>query len=424
MKHIQFIGISVTLVALFSGCGNTTTADIKADKTARTLNTSTLNSIQDDGLSYLNGLRNSAGMIPLMHNTQLEHAANNHAAYLTQNNLFSHYESKQYAGFTGVEPANRATFSGYAQKNVGENISSANGSIQNSVDTLFSAIYHRFAFLNFAYDEVGIGFSQSASYGYENVYNYNMGVSPLRLLCEGVGSTEEASYYSGICKDESIKVGVKAYDIALSMNKNQNPDFVIWPTHGMDAIPPVFYEESPDPLPECSVSGYPVSISFNPLKSGSIMIDSFKLYDAQNQEITDVKLMDKRNDPNREFTDKEFALFPTKRLAWNSNYHVEIAYHDSGKLKQKTVDFKTASLPYPAQTVGQKGMILEAAVNQTTIFYLPPANCNDTLRTFTATGVPADIAFYDANTIMITPKAKGKLAVYPSNGREFTLEVK
>jgi uncharacterized protein YkwD len=424
MKYIKFIGVSVTLAALFSGCGESATADIKVDKTARTLNPSTLSSIQDEGLNYLNSLRNSAGMIPFIHNIQLESASNNHAKYLTQNNLFSHYESTLYAGFTGVEPADRATFVGYAQKNVGENISSSNGSVQNSIDTLFSAIYHRFAFLNFDYDEIGIGFSQSASYGYENVYNYSMGLSALRTLCESGGSRQETTYYGGICQDKSIQIGVEAYADVLSLNKSYNPDFVIWPSHGMGSVPPVFYEESPDPLPECSVSGYPISISFNPLKSGTIMIDSFKLYDSQNQELTHVKLMDKRNDPNREFTDKEFALFPMERLSWDSNYHVEISYHDSGVAKQKIVDFKTASLPYPMQTVEQKGMVLEAPLNQTTMFYLPPANCQDTLTTFTTTGVVAEITFHDANTIMITPKAKGKLEVFPSNGRDFTIEVK
>ncbi len=424
MKYIQFIALSVTLATFISGCGETATADLKADKATRTLNTSTLSSIQDEGLNYLNSLRSHAGMIPFTSNTQLENASNNHALYLTKNNLFSHYESTQYSGFTGVEPANRAIFSGYAHRNVGENISSANSSVQNSIDTLFSAIYHRFAFLNFDYDEVGIGFSQSASYGYENVYNYNMGLSPLRVLCESGESMHEESYYGGICQDESIKIGVQAYGDALRMNKNKNPDFVLWPSDGMEGISPVFYEESPDPLPECSVSGNPISIAFNPLKSGSIMIDSFKLYDAQNKELTDVKLMDKRDDPNREFTDKEFALFPMNRLLWDSRYHVEIAYHDDGEAKHKRVDFKTTSLPYPAQTVGEKGMLLEAPVNQTTIFYLPPSHCNDTLTTFSTTGLPSEIKFYDANTIMITPKTEGRLEVLPSNGRNFTIEVK
>jgi hypothetical protein len=362
-------------------------------------------------------------MIPFAANKQLEAASNNHAMYLTKNNIFSHYESTQYQGFTGLLPADRAVFAGYAQRDVGENISSTNVSVQNSIDTLFSAIYHRFAFLSFDYDEVGIGFSQSGSYSYENVYNYTMGISPLRLLCEDAGGVEESSYYNGICQDNSIKIGLKAYNNIFAINKNKNPDFVLWPSDGMEEIPPVFYEESPDPLPECSVSGYPISITFNPLKSGDIMIDSFRLYDAKNNALTEVKLLDKKEDPNSKFTDKEFALFPMKRLDWDSRYHVEIAYHDSGVAKHKTVDFKTASLPYPMQTVVKKGVVLKASINQTMMFYLPPSHCNDTLSTFSTTGVAAEIAFYDANTIMITAKSEGKLEVFPSNGRNFKVEV-
>jgi len=253
MKIIQKTTMTLALIAFFGGCGETDSVDISQSKVMRSVNISSSSSIQNNGLDYLNSLRSFAGMIPFQREMHLENAANNHASYLINNNIFSHYESQNDTGFTGKTPSDRAQFSGYANAMVGENISSANENIAQSIDTLFSAIYHRFGFLNFDYDEVGIGFAQSDAYGYGNVYDYNMGISTYSALAE---------------------------------NKLQNPDFVIWPVDGMDNIPPAFYKELPDPMPECSVSGYPISISFNPSKSKAIMIDSFKLYDKNNQEIS------------------------------------------------------------------------------------------------------------------------------------------
>ncbi len=423
MKYHKYIGISLTVMTLLIGCGETGSVEGES-KIERLTNDSSLIEIQDGGLSYLNSLRAHTDMIPLQREVHLEEASQNHAIYLTYNNLFTHLESVDNSGFTGVLPSDRTAFSGYEHALVGENISSSSKSVESSIDVLFSAIYHRFGFLNFDYDELGIGFSQNETYTYSNVYNYNMGISPLRILCEEAGEVSRGEYYENICLDSTKQIAIDDFTVAYEENKLKNPAYVIWPYDGANSISPAFYEEIPDPLPECSVSGYPVSISFNALKSGSIMIDSFRLYDSDNQEITDVKLMDQKNDPNQHFTESEFALFPMKRLDWDSTYHVEIAYHDRGVAKSEQVDFKTASLPYPYFNVEKSGAVFDVVVNETTIFYLPPADCNDKLTTFSATGLSAEMTFYDANTIMITAKSRGRLEVTTSNGRNFTLKVK
>lgn len=423
MKYTQKSIISLALASIFIGCGETGVVDIDT-KVERSYNPSSLNAIEESGISYLNDLRLAVGMIPFQRELHLEEASLNHANYLVTNNIFTHNELESNSGFTGITPSDRTHYAGYEHALVGENISSSNSSVEESIDVLFSAIYHRFGFLNFDYDELGIGFSQSETYDYGNIYNYNMGISPLRILCEGAGEVSGGAYYENICLDSSKQIAVSDFTFAYEENKLQNPTHVIWPTAGTSDVSPVFYEESPDPLPECSVSGYPVSISFNSLKSKAIMIDSFKLYDSNNQEITDVKLMDKTNDPNQHFTEHEFALFPMNRLDWDSAYHVEIVYHDNGELKREEVDFKTASLPYPYFNVDRGGETFEVGVNKTTLFYLPPAHCNDKLTTFSATGLVAEIAFYDANTLMITPMRTGKLEVTTSNGRNFTLDVR
>ena len=198
MKNFQYISIALTLTTLLIGCGQTGTVG-NDSKIERTTNNASLIEIQDEGLSYLNTLRVFVDMIPLEHEVHLEEASQNHAMYLTSNNLFTHIESANKSGFTGVTPSDRTRYAGYEHAIVGENISSSNRSVKESIDTLFSAIYHRFAFLNYDYDELGIGFSQSDVYSYGNVYNYNMGISPLRVLCEETGVVNGGAYYENIC---------------------------------------------------------------------------------------------------------------------------------------------------------------------------------------------------------------------------------
>ncbi|HIP46936.1 MAG TPA: CAP domain-containing protein, partial [Campylobacterales bacterium] len=166
MKYIEKTLMSIVLVGLLGGCGETGVVELNSDKVSRSINLTSVSTIQDEGVSYLNSLRADAGMIPFQREYHLEDAAQNHANYLIINNTFSHYESQNASGFTGVAPANRAQFEAYAYAGVGENISSSNASVEKSIDTLFSAIYHRFGFLNFDYDEIGVGFAQSDAYRY------------------------------------------------------------------------------------------------------------------------------------------------------------------------------------------------------------------------------------------------------------------
>ncbi len=420
MKYASTLMISLYATTLFTGCGNTYTTDLEQKQTRTSIS---VDNLQEDAIIYLNSLRQKAGMVPFASETHLESAAKNHASYLIANNAFSHNEIQNRALFTGEVPSQRGLYAGYAHGQVSENISSGNASEKQSIDILFSAIYHRFGFLDFSYDEIGVGFAQSESYISKNVYNYDMGISSLRILCEEETTLHESSYYPNICKNQAVKIGVDAYAKALKNTEEINPSVVFWPADQMQGISPVFFEEMPDPLPECKVSGYPISISFNPLKTADVSVDSFKLFDANNHEMKNVKLLNAKNDPNQHLRETEFALMPLHRLEWGSDYHAKISYHDSLGSHEKEVAFKTASLPYPMLRVAQAEEKFSVSVNQTTIFYLPPADCNDILHTFSTSGASANLAFYDANTLMITPTSKGRLEVYPSNGRHFSVEV-
>lgn len=395
-------------------------------KTVRALNsTSDQSQIRSDGLSYLNFLRQKAGMITFTSEDHLNTSAYNHAHYLMINNAVGHGESSGDDGYTGSSPWERAIYAGYLHNQVSENLSTGNDSVYNSIDSLFSAIYHRFGFLSFKLDEIGIGADTSDTHPHGSAYNYNIGLSQLSTMCAGESAN---SGYTGVCADDSFVVTVEAYNNAMVENMNNNPSYVTWPyQHQEDSIP-VFYEESPDPLPDCSVTGYPVSVQFNPQKSGQIDMQSFKLYyDNNNSEVTNVRLLDKDTDPNNRFSQYEFALYPLDRQQWGTTYRAEITYLEDSDTKHISWSYKTKSLPLPYYNVITKDSNFKIKSGQTYLLYLPPADCNDKISGYRysySSGLTVEGSYYDANTIKITATGDaGTIDISPHNGRDFSLTI-
>lgn len=114
-------------------------------------------SFYDDPLSYINNVRAKTGLNQLSQNEILNTSALNHAKYVVANEAMSHDETAGRAGFTGENPSKRAFYAGYNAV-VRENLSYNSGDLKSAIDGLLSAIYHRFAFLDFASDEIGIGY--------------------------------------------------------------------------------------------------------------------------------------------------------------------------------------------------------------------------------------------------------------------------
>ena len=402
--------------------------NIQKVKSLRALNTTEVNDIRAKGLVYLNTLRQKAGMITYNAESHLDTAAYNHAHYLMINNAGGHGESSGNPGYTGASPSERVVYAGYLHRMVSENLSSGNSSVYDSIDGLFSAIYHRFGFLSFSMNEIGIGADTSESHPHGNAYNYDMGVSQLRVLCEGESYSGSGAYYYGVCADSQFKIEQSQYDNAMSENKMNNPKYVLWPYENQPDSRPVFFEEDPDPLPECSVSGYPVSVQFNKAKSGEVAVQSFKLYyDANGTEITNTKLLDKDTDPNSRFSAYEYALYPMKRLDWDTKYHVVVSYTEDNTPKNIDWTFKTKALPYPYYKIVQKDSTFNIKSGQTYLLYLPPENCNDGGAGYSMSysgGLTIESDFYDYNTIQIkVTGSSGSVNISPRNGRDFTLIV-
>lgn len=268
----------------------------------------------EDTLAYLNEIRKSAGLHTLKTNIKLEEAGNNHANYLKDvlNNYgvpVNHFEYEtEYPSlyFTGVTAHDRAVYEGYKSDSyVEEALTYASIDGVDSVDELMSAIYHRHGLLFNFVDEVGIGISGMEADNHAYTY-------------------ELASYSN---KQSDL--------MAIS------PLIVAYPAQGSTNIRRVFYEEYPDPLPSTSMSGYPVSVEFNSYYADSVHVDYFRLYDANNVEITDVTLMDEQTDPNGYFLENQFALFPMQVLEGNHTYRVELGYVLNGESGTKIWSFTT-----------------------------------------------------------------------------------
>jgi len=362
----------------------------------------------NDGLDYLNSLREKVGLNALVENSYLEKSALNHSIYMKYNNIFSHYESQNYRSFTGVTQSDRAIYTGYLSKNVLENISYGDLSYKSSIDNLFSAIYHRFGFLNETINEIGI--AKDGKY-----FTYDMGNGYLNSLCSNPPSFSYGSYYSDSCANDA-KIGVKVYNKTINKVSLNNPKIVVWPPKNYQNSDVVFYEEMPDPLPNMEVSGYPISVKFNQykMKNPPQMLE-FSLFNG-NAKI-ESKILTYQTDPNHKFNKYEFALFPINRLNYNENYRAVFRYIENNEEKEIKWNFHTKKLNYPLIKYSR---IINLSNNKSYAFYVEPRNGKNILLTNCSYNVKKlKVVNFDKNVNLIT--LQGRVGEYAkcslSNGK-------
>lgn len=364
---------------------------------------------EDDALSYLNSLRSAAGISTVLTaEPDLITAAEAHSAYLELHNVFGHNEDANLAGFTGVWAHDRAVAAGYASRVVSENVAAGQQSAQESVDDLMTAIYHRLGFLNVEIDRIGIGFvldaESPATRGYFSTYNMaNGGVT---TLCQGPAGSGAGSFVVGACADAAKPIAAGDYDAALATVAAASPEVIRWPPSGAVDIPPVFFEESPDPLPDYSVSGNPISLLFNDHRVATAGLSSLRLYeDVTGVEITDTRLLDQFTDPNGSFDAYEFALFPLQRLAWNTRYRVEAQIVQDGVPGNLQWTFTTRDLGVPTHQIVGNGDVIDVKTGQEVAVYVVPQSGQSALGAV-SWGYPdgnfaPQVTFVDANTLKV-----------------------
>ena len=351
--------------------------------------------------TYLNSIRELMRMQRLAENKQLKSAAQAHADYLVLNDESAHEEITGHKNFTGITPQERAFHAGYASSRVSENLSTKNHNARSSVDGLLSAIYHRFGFLSPDIDQIGVGVTQELKDSDKSAFVYLMGNSALNRLCRGSSFSGYGKYLYNVCKESEHRIEEKAFYNALGYTKKNNPKIILYPYDGEEEVPPAFYSEVPDPLPDYEVSGFPVSIEFNDHFFKDVALHSFKLYVEDALEVIDVRLMDKSSDPHQKFTENQYALFPLKRLDYDQKYRVEVIYVSEEKKERLTWYFHTQKPTEKFHLVAQKEETITIDPSQSHMIYFRPHDPYDIIKNIRFPS-DVDIVFLDNNTIKLT----------------------
>ncbi len=373
-------------------------------------------------------------MITFTRNLQLEAAAGNHSNYLIVNSsktlrVSGHFERPGDPGFTGNSVSDRTATAGFLSRLVGENVSTGQKDVLDSIDDLMSAIYHRFGFLSFSHNLMGLGVAKNADINY-TAYTYNSGNSGLNSLCQGASFSGFGTFSTNVCaQNSSFRISAPDKTAAENAIIGQNPMIVRWPVQGDTEVPPAFFEESPDPLPDFSVSGYPISLQFNPMSFSSVSLKSFRLFDdATGAEITNTRILDSKTDPNANFSNLEFALFPLQRLNWKTAYRVEVNYDSNKGPGSLLWKFATRNPGAPIFQYAGNGAVVTIPSNVSSFFfYIPPESGFPTIGAI-STQFPANLSlttsFLDSNTLSVTMKGSvGQQANFFLAGRSFTLRV-
>ena len=349
-------------------------------------------------LEYLNRLRSGAGMATYTTSNILTKAAQNHANYLVANHQNGHYETPGKPGFTGKMPHERAIAAGYKVAMLTENVTNNSLNYKDAIDNLFSAIYHRFGFLDFVSDEIGIAVAQDRKDTDFNAFVFDMGVRDLHAACAGESYSGAERYAYKICVDPAHRILERKLLDILSVQKKASKPIVVYPYDNQDDVPPVFYNETPDPLPDYDVSGFPVTIQFNDYYLKQANVRSISLYDPKGREIKS-KILYHRNDPNHMMKPGQYALLPLTRLAYDTRYKVVLVYEHGKQKIEKVWHFQTRKLPKPYFIITQN-QTLKIKPYTTYSLYFPPKNRHDVLGSL---HFPADlkVRFLDQNTVQI-----------------------
>lgn len=365
-----------------------------------------------DALAELNALRAQAGMDGFSTDQRLAAAALGHARYLLAQPGAGHIQRRGGTGFTGVEPLDRARQAHYPAMLVSENVAQGNNEVGPALDGLMAAIYHRFGFLDFDVNSIGIGYAAYRGRPQTASYVFVMSNSDVAGLCGAKNFDGVGRYVYSVCAPD-VRIKKSVYDAARGRFARKQPELVVWPpVHGAE-VPPAFFDESPDPLPDVEVSGYPISVSVNPYRVQQVKITRFRLTDlGTGKLVKQIQAMNADNDPHAKFDRHEFAWFPLQRLRWGARYRVEVGLELDGRQVTRRWEFKVRSVPAPLYTLHAKGTeqaFVTDAEGWVTVF-VPPGTRGvqrlSTLEYHYPQGASVDSDFLDGNTLRVRVHGK------------------
>ena len=356
----------------------------------------------DSALSYLNDLRTHTGLQPLHHNKALTKAAKAHAKYALRVQRYSHHERKSTSGFTGKTAADRAILAGYSSRFVMENIAVNTNNTKSTVETLLSAIYHRFLFLSFDIDEIGQGdASTRKKRAIQQVHVFDMGASTMGKICKEEHKIAQGTYYlTDLCQDRDKRIPLSRYRYAKNSLRKHNNKIILYPYVHQKDVPPAFYNETPDPMPGYKVSGFPISVQFNPYYYHKTKLLSFKLYNAKGKELKS-RILNHRNDQNKKLEPNEYALMPLKRLEYAMRYKVYLSALVDGKRIERTWSFVTRKPAAKLYRISKTKAKIKIGNAKKIWLYFVPRDKKDILQKVRhSKGIK--IRFIDQNTLEVT----------------------
>lgn len=282
-------------------------------------------SVQLDVFTELNKARAAYGVGQMAENAALNKAATNHALYLTGRLAagdyadMGHSEDPAKPGFTGRNPAERASFAQYAAATVGgvgenlssmiavDGVSSAQGVV--AIEALLSAPYHRFGFFDGS-REVGIGHGAVRVPGEGGVRNTIV---------------TNFSYGQG------------------TLGQSPANDWIgLWPSDKATGVLYSFAGETPNPIPvnNGACAGYPVSIQ---VKSGQVLTTtSFVITESTTGVVVRSQLSTAASEVNQAYARANTAyLIPYAPLKLNTNYTVRFIGARDGTAIDKVWTFTT-----------------------------------------------------------------------------------
>ncbi|WP_229412255.1 MULTISPECIES: CAP domain-containing protein [unclassified Massilia] len=248
------------------------------------------NNIATDGLNWINYRRSQIGMPALARNAVIDTAAQGHSDYQRINNVVTHDQTAGKTGYTGARLQDRLQNAGYvfgSPNAIGEVISAtSNGSGFYMAEELITAIYHRFVIFEPVFKEIGAGAATtSANYSY---------------------------FTADFVANNGYGTGIAAGTI------------VTWPFNGQTQVTPNFnsdYEE-PDPVPDRSVVGYPVSVHTN--LDRTLTVQSFTMRAHGTSSDLETRLLALGKDSNTT-TKSAAAIVPLAQLASATTYDVSFS---------------------------------------------------------------------------------------------------
>lgn len=226
-------------------------------------------------------------------------AARNHSSYIGQNGwTLTHVEVQNKPGFTGVNFWNRLTYAGYqgsAAFEVVHSVADAHEAITGQ-NGWINTLYHRIPFV--AYSTLDFGFGAATGGGQDSTTDFGSG------------------------------------------NAASKTALTTWPPDGDTGVWTTFHNayESPNPLPNQQVAGYPITI----VGGGALVVVTHDIVDGSTP--VDHVMMNAANDPVKFIPQAQVYLIPKSVLKKNIKYTTHVTGTVSASSFDVTFSFTTGSI--------------------------------------------------------------------------------